>query len=269
MAEIIMVHIDYENIRWRFQDYVEYLTIEDIIQAFKALAEELGELRQMFFYGDWTRRPLDSRKIEEHGYRAVNVLSKVRGADRSDQTMAFRIDDQARDNPNVTTFLIGAGDADYKEVILRCRERGKLIYVLCFGRSASRELFSMTHGVYPLEVRLSLTEKQPKALPTISLLNEAAKRQLLIQKLDNLEKALPYVVRIYFLKLLLPLQQFGETLSEVETFLDQELKENYIDEYSINNPKIPSKQINCLKLNRASSLVSESLVPKDNEKAEP
>ena len=130
MAEIIMAHIDYENIRWRFQDYVEYITIDDIIQAFKSLAEELGKLRQMFFYGDWTRRPQDSRKIEDYGYRAVTVLSKVRGADRSDQTMAFAIDDQARENPDVTTFVLGAGDADYKEVILRCRERGKHIYVL-------------------------------------------------------------------------------------------------------------------------------------------
>lgn len=269
MAEIIMAHIDYENIRWRFQDYVEYITIEDIIQAFKSLAEELGELRQMFFYGDWTRRPEDSRNIEVHGYRAVNVLSKVRGADRSDQTMAFSIDDQARENPDVTAFLIGAGDADYKEVILRCRERGKLIYVLCFGRSASRELFTMTHGVYPLEVRLNLTERQPKALPTLGLLDEPAKRQFLIHKLDSLEKTLPYVVRLYFIKLLLPLKQFGETFNEVESFLDQELQEDYIDEYTMDNPKIPGKQIRCVKLNRDSSMVIEALMPKDNEKAEP
>jgi len=269
MAEIMMVHIDYENIRWQFQDYVEYITIEDIIQAFKSLAEELGELRQMFFYGDWTRRSQDSRKIEDHGYRAVNVLSKVRGADRSDQTMAFGIYDQARDNPEVTTFLIGAGDADYKEVILRCRERGKRIYVLCFGRSASRELFTMTHGVYPLEVRLNLTEKQPKALPPIGFLDRLTKRQLLIQKLDSLEKILPYVVRLYFLKLLLPLKQFGETFREVESFLDQELQEDYIDEYAIDNPKIPGKKLRCIKLNRDSLQVSDALMPKDNEKAEP
>ncbi|OGO19980.1 MAG: hypothetical protein A2Z15_02480 [Chloroflexi bacterium RBG_16_50_11] len=218
MAEIIMAHIDYENIRWRFQDYVEYITVENIIKAFQALAKELGELRQMFFYGDWTRRSGDCRKIEEHGYRAVTVLTKVRGGDRSDQTMAFNIDDQARENKEVTAFLIGAGDADYKEVILRCRERGKRIYVLCFGRSASRELFTMTHGVYPLEVRLNVTEKHPKALPTLSNIDEPAKKEYIIQKLDSLEKILPYVVRLYFIKLLLPIKNMVKHLMRLRNF---------------------------------------------------
>lgn len=268
MAEIIMAHIDYENIRWRFRDYVEYITIEDVIRAFKSLAEELGELRQMFFYGDWTQRSADSRKIEEHGFRAVNVLTKVRGADRSDQTMAFGIDDQARDNQDISAFLIGSGDADYKEVILRCRERGKRIYVLCFGRSASRELFTMTHGVYPLEVRLNLTEKQAQAIPTNELLDEPDKRRLLIQKLDSLEKTLPYVVRLYLIKLMLPMKQYGETFDEAESYLDKELNERYINEYTIDNPKIPGKQLRCIKLNRESSLVNEALTSY-SEKAEP
>lgn len=260
MTEIIMAHIDYENIRWRFRDYVEYITIEDVIKAFKSLADELGDLRQMFFYGDWTRRPDDSRKVEEYGYRAVNVLSKVRGADRSDQTMGFGIYDQARDNPEVTSFLLGAGDADYKEIILRCRERGKRIYVLCFGRSASRELFTMTHGVYPIEVRLNLTEKELPALPTTQILNGMANRQLLIQKLDSIEKTLPYVVRIYLLKLLLPLDQFGETFNEVEQWLDEELREDYLEEYTIDNPKIPGKLLKCIRLNRESEEVKRVLM---------
>jgi hypothetical protein len=269
MSDIIMAHIDYENIRWRFRDYVEYITLEDVIKAFKDLATDLGDLRQMFFYGDWTRRPEDSRKIEDCGYRSVNVLSKIRGSDRSDQTMAFNIDDQARENKEITTFLIGAGDADYKEVILRCRERGKRIYVLCFGRSASRELFTMTHGVYPLEVRLNLTEKQPKALPTMELVDEPAKKQFLIQKLDSLEKTLPYVVRLYFIKLLLPLKKFGETFNEVEHFLDQELIKDYIEEYLIDNPKIPGKKLRCIRLKRDSQNVAKALLPSENEKAEP
>jgi len=127
-TEIVMAHIDYENIRWRFRDYVEYVTLEDVLKAFQSIGNEIGELRQMFFYGDWTRRPQDARKIEDYGFRAVNVLSKVRGADRSDPTMMFAIDDQSREQPEITAFLLGAGDADYKEVILRCRERGKRIY---------------------------------------------------------------------------------------------------------------------------------------------
>ena len=119
MTEIIMAHIDYENIRWRFQDYVEYITVVDIITEFKELGKELGELRQMFFYGDWTRRPQDSRQIEELGCRAITVLSKRGGADQSDQSMSFGIYDRVRDNPEVAAFLLGAGDTDYKEIILQ------------------------------------------------------------------------------------------------------------------------------------------------------
>jgi len=231
MKDIIMAHIDYENIRWRFPDYVEYITVDDIISAFKELGNELGELRQTFFYGDWTRRAQDSRLIEDRGCRAINVLSKRGGADRSDQSMSFGIYDQVRDNPEVTAFLLGAGDADYKEIILRCRERGKHVYVLCFGRSASRELLKMTDGVYPLEVRLNLTEKAFKGLPSPEVADKPAKQQQLIQKLDSPEKAIPYVVRFYFIKLMVPMKYFGETITEAEQFLDQELKQGYIREY--------------------------------------
>ena len=266
--EILMAHVDYENIRWRFRDYVEYITLEDVIQAFESLGRELGELRQMFFYGDWTRRPQDARKIEEHGFRAVNVLSKIHGADRSDLMMSFAIDDQSRENPEITAFLLGAGDADYKEVILRCRERGRRIYTLCFGRSASRELFTMTHGVYPLEVRLHLTDRQPTAIPTQEILDEPNKRRYLIGKIDSLEKTLPDVVRNYLGKLLLPLKQFGETANEVDKFLDRELQEGYLEKYPVDNPKIPGKQVKCLRLKREVPIVAEALLPKNNEEAE-
>jgi len=258
--EILMAHIDYENIRRCFRDYVEYIRLEDILKAFQSIAEEIGELRQMFFYGDWTRRAQDARRIEEHGFRAVNVLSKVHGADRSDPTMMFAIDDQSKEEPGITAFLLGAGDADYKEVILRCRERGKRIYAVCFGRSASRELFTMTERVYPLEVRLNLTERQPIAIPMPEIIDEPGKIHYLIQRIDSLEKALPQVVRNYLRDtILLPLKQFGETSSEVDSFLEQVLQKGYLQEYSVENPKIPNKQVKCLKLRREDPLVREVL----------
>jgi len=268
--EIVMAHIDYENIRWRFRDYVEYVTLEDVLKAFQSIGNELGELRQMFFYGDWTRRPQDARKIEDYGFRAVNVLSKVHGADRSDPTMMFAIDDQSREQPEITVFLLGAGDADYKEVILRCRERGKRIYAACFGRSASRELFKMTEGVYSLEVKLNLTERQPIALPTAEVLDEPSKTAYLIQRIDSLEKTLKEVVRNYLRdKILLPMKQFGETSNEVDRFLDQEIQRGYLDEYSVENPKLPGKQVKCLKLKREHPLVTEALLPTNSEGAKP
>ena len=224
----------------------------------------------MFFYGDWTRRPEDARKIEERGFRAVNVLSKVHGGDRSDPTMMFAIDDQTREQPEITAFLLGAGDADYKEVILRCRECGKRVYAACFGRSASRELFTMTERVYPLEVRLEITERQPTALPTSEIVDEPGKTRYLIQRIDSLEKTLRVVVRNYLRdRILLPIKQFGETSSEVDQFLEQEIPKGYLEEYSAENPKIPGKQVRCLKLRRESPLIADALLPENNGKAEP
>ena len=268
--EIVMAHIDYENIRWRFRDYVEYVTLEDVLKAFQSIGNEIGELRQMFFYGDWTRRPQDARKIEDYGFRAVNVLSKVRGADRSDPTMMFAIDDQSREQTEITAFLLGAGDADYKEVILRCRERGKRIYAACFGRSASRELFTMTERVYPLEVKLKLTDRRPIALPTSEVLDEPSKTRYLIQRIDSLEKTLDEVVRNYLRDtILIPMKQFGETSIEVNRFLDQEIQKGYLDEYDVENPKIPGREVKCLRLKREHPLVTEALLPPNNERAKP
>jgi len=261
---ILMAHIDFENIRWRFREYVEYITLEKLVEAFKSIGEEIGELRQMFFYGDWTRRPQDARKIEELGCRAINVLSKVRGSDRSDPTMMFAIDDQSRQR-EITAFLLGAGDADYKEVVLRCRERGKNVYVVCFGRSAARELFTMTEGVYPLEARLGLKERQ-QTLPTLELIDEQSKRKHFIQRIDSLEKTLDYVVRNYVRdKILLPIKLFGETRKEVDNYLDNELKQGYFKECSIANPKLPGKQVICFKLERDDQLVIDSLTATNEE----
>lgn len=269
--EIIMAHIDWENIRWRFRDYVEYITLEQLIEAFKAIGKEIGELRQMFFYGDWTRRPQEARKIEDCGYRAVNVLSKRHGGDRSDPTMMFAIDDQTREQPEVTAFLLGAGDADYKEVILRCRERGKKIYAVCFGRSASRELFKMTERVYPLEVQLNLTERRPLTLPLPEILEEPNKTDYLIQRIDSLEKALEDVVRNYLRDtILLPMKEFGETPTEVDDFLNDEIEKDYLEEYSVDNPKIPGRKVKCFRLKRDNPLVIQALLPPERRgEAEP
>lgn len=268
--EIIMAHVDYENIRYRFRDYVEYVTLEQVIEAFRTIGREIGELRQMFFYGDWTRRPQDARKIEDYGCRAVNVLSKRHGGDRSDPTMMFGIDDQSREQPEITSFLLGAGDADYKEVILRCRERGKKIYAACFGLSASRELFTMTERVYPLEVQLCLTERQVLTLPLPEVLEESSKTNYLIQRIDSLEKTLEDVVRNYLRDtILLPMKEFGETFIEVDDFLDGEMEKDYLEEYSVANPKIPGRKVKCLRLKRDHPLVIEVLLPPERGEAEP
>jgi len=178
----------------------------------------------------------------------------------------FAIDDQTREQPEITAFLLGAGDADYKEIILRCRECGKRIYAVCFGRSASRELFTMTERVYPLEVQLNLTERQPITLQITSIIDDQSRAHYLIQRMDSLEKTLPEVVRNYLVnKILIPIKQFGETVDGINQFLDQEIQKGYIEEFEVENPKIPGKQVKCVRLKRDEPMVTEALLAQSEE----
>ncbi len=52
--------------------------------------------------------------------------------------------------------------------------------------------------------------------------------------------------------------------------MERELQKGYLDEYSVENPKIPTKQVKCFKLKRESPLVIEVLLPENKSgKAEP
>jgi hypothetical protein len=85
-----MAFIDYENLRQSIsRNFLEKVSAGQIAKAIKALAEELGQFRGGAFFGDWTRRPMDAREIEESGFRAVNILLTRSGKDRSDVPNGF------------------------------------------------------------------------------------------------------------------------------------------------------------------------------------
>lgn len=268
--EVLLGFVDYENLRMAFRNYSEYITIDDIVRAFEGLGKELGDLRTIFFYGDWTRRPQDARRIEDYGHRAKNVLSTRFGKDRSDFPLGFDMYDHAREDREVTAFILGSGDSGYKEAILRCRQFGKRIYVLCFGGSASRELFTLTHGVYPLESRLGLTEKPPLQpwMPGIPMKDEAEVTRALIGVIDSLEKSIPYIVRNYLRdRVLLPKRLFGETWQEVQELLDKAISEGILIPEEVPNPKIEGRTIQIVRLNRGNPTVKEVLPSANSEEA--
>jgi uncharacterized LabA/DUF88 family protein len=268
--EVLLGFVDYENLRMAFRNYSEYITMEDIIRAFEGLGKELGDLRTIFFYGDWTRRPQDARTIEDHGHRAANVLSTRFGRDRSDFPMSFDMYDHAMQDRQITAFILGSGDSGFKEAILRCKQHGKRIYILCFGGSASRELFTLTNGVYPLESRLALTEKPPlqPLMPGIAGKEETEVTRALIATVDSLEKSIPYVVRNYLRdKVLLPRRLFGETSQEVDELLGKAASEGILTLEEIPNPKIRGRTVHIVRLNRTSGTVMEVLPSANNEKA--
>lgn len=114
----VMVFVDYENIRLSLADYfVERVTPAQLVGAFKRVAGERGVHRGSVFFGDWGRRPADAREIEENGAVARLAISKRSGRDRSDTVMMLDLYDAIKEKENITAFVVGAGDADYKEVI--------------------------------------------------------------------------------------------------------------------------------------------------------
>lgn len=261
--EVVYAFVDYENIRMAFRDYVEYITVADVISAFEKQGGELGELRGITFFGDWTRRPQDAHEIENRGYRADMVLSARLGAgkDRSDSRMSFAMDDMSREANDITAYIVGAGDADYKEAILRVRARGKRLYVLSFGSAVSREYFTMTHGVFPLESLLGVTTKSPVQPLLPGPVGEplAIKNQL-IHKIDSLEKTLPYVVKSYLIRsILVPTHIYGETEKEVQEFLNELITEGILLEKDVDNPKRPGVSVKVVALSRENQAVIDAL----------
>ena len=136
------------------------------------------------------------------------------------------------------------------------------MYVLCFGASASREFFTLTQGVFPLEVRLNLTEKAALQAPMPGIKPDKVDLSLteMIRRLDSLEKSLPYVVRNYFRdRILLTSQQFGETAADVDLLLDGACEAKALEEYEVPNPRLPGRTVRAVKLNRDDPVVQGAL----------
>jgi len=81
--------VDWENIRRRLADnYVERVTVRQVMDAIERVAKEVGDLKMVTFYGDFTLRRDDAREI--HGKAKFDYRSVLRspsGRDRTDATM--------------------------------------------------------------------------------------------------------------------------------------------------------------------------------------
>jgi hypothetical protein len=92
--ELVMVFIDYENIRRGLaENFQEQIKPSQIVKTMSDLASEIGEFRGGMAFGDWTLRPEDARAIEEYGFQAYNVLLTRGGKDRSDPPMMLEMYD--------------------------------------------------------------------------------------------------------------------------------------------------------------------------------
>ena len=193
-----MAAIDWENIRRALPNFVESVTPERVSAAFENVAGRFGDYRGGTVFGDWTLRPDEARVFESHGIQAYNVLRSRSGKDRSDPAINLEVYDWVRDRSDIDTFILGSGDSDFQELIRRARNRGNRVVICAFGDTIANELKNMT-PIFPLEAELGLTPKRES--PSLPLgtphADEISKVQAFVNRMDEVERTLPYVVLNY------------------------------------------------------------------------
>jgi len=211
--ELVAIFIDYENIRRgllkHFQkDISKDIGIEQLLKAFSSLADELGTFYEGYVYGDWTLRSEDAHEIEKiQKFRIQMALRSDSKKDRTDPVMNFALDDFFREKNEINNIIIGAGDADYCEVVRRGNRIPKNIFISAVSLQTAPELISIAKAFYPIEQRLGLKPIDPNELAeAIAKLDpdEVKRWKPLIHQLFIAESRLPYVVRSHFIKQYIP-----------------------------------------------------------------
>ena len=254
--ETVLAFVDYENIRISLREgFVESVSIPQLIDGIRNVAQIIGDLRGIRVYSDWTLRGHEAREFQECACTIVHVLRKRSGSDRTDMRMAFEIDDVTREQPDISACLIVSGDAHFTEVILRGTERGRKMHLCAVSTTAARELLGQVEGFYPLEGVLDLTAIEPPVpLLRAPQLEEGLIR--FIQRLQRLEQGLPHVVKNYFRDTIMAqTTDWGETTQERDDFIERATADGVIEQYEIPNPRIVGRNVTCVRLIRDNPIV--------------
>lgn len=256
----VLVAIDWENIRRALPNFKEQVGPEQVCKAFEEVATRFGDYRGGTVFGDWTLRPDDARAFEDHGLQAYNVLRSRSGKDRSDPAIILEVYDWVRDRIDINTFVLGSGDSDFKELIRRARHHGKKVAICALGNTIASELKTMT-PIFPLEAELSLTPKTllTPSLPGFPKGEEVDRWKLFINRLDSVERQLPYIVLNYLKTIVSPAWGVGVTESEKDAYLQDAISEGVVEVYEVVNPKLPGRTTSAIRLNREHEIVRRSL----------
>jgi hypothetical protein len=262
--ELVMVFIDYENIRRGLaENFQEQIKPSQIVKTMSDLASEIGEFRGGMAFGDWTLRPEDARAIEEYGFQAYNVLLTRGGKDRSDPPMMLEMYDAMHEKPQISAFIVGSGDSGFKEIVRRGRERGKRMYICAVGLTIAREFLTLSSGVFPLKDRLGLTPKAEATILGKPLASVTRDWSPFVRRLNSLEGALPHVICNYLINSILEASMgCGDTKEEKQQFLEEAASTGLIEFYDVPNPKLPSRTVRACRLKREATIVIEILSKK-------
>jgi uncharacterized LabA/DUF88 family protein len=260
-------YVDWENIRRRLSDnYIEKVTINQVMDAIRKIANEIGQLRQGKFYGDFTLRREEAREIERKpNFAFRNVLRSTSGKDQADITIVSDLMEAVLTQHDYDSILLCSGDGGFSEPIRRASVRSIKIYVCAVGIDVSPDLSSLA-PVYPIEKYLDTKlSRKVSDQPVLSGLSpkEMVRWSKFISILDSLESKLPFVALGYFHKsIMLSYNLGGQTNDDRWSNIESAKEADIVVIETVDNPVRPGFKMRVLKLNRNNSLVKEVLARK-------
>ena len=259
--------IDWENIRRRLGDnYTEKVSIDQVMEAIKKVASEIGQLRQATFYGDFTLRREEARVIERKThFRIRNVLRSLRGIDQTDPVLITELTEVIFTPHDFDSILLCSGDYHYCEPIRKASIRGIKVYICAVGLDVSADLASLA-PFYPIEryLDIPLTRKVPgQQILTGLSPKDIAHWAKFVSIIDSMESTLPFIALSYFHKdIMLSYNLGGQTHDDRWAYLESTRESEIIGMEQIDNPARPGFKMRVIKLNRVNPIVKEILARK-------
>lgn len=259
--------IDWENIRQRLSDnYIEKVSVDQVMEAIKKVANEIGVLRQATFYGDFTLRRDEARIIERKPlFRYRNVLRSRRGKDQTDPVLITELVETIFTPHDFDSILLCSGDSHYCEPVRKASIQGIKVYICAVGPDVSPDLMSLA-PLYPigryLDIPLTRKMLEQRVLTGLSP-KDIAHWAKFVSILDSIESALPFVALSYFHKdIMLSYNLGGQIQDDRWAYIESAREAGIVNIEQIDNPTRPGYQMRIIKLNRDNLIVKEILARK-------
>ncbi len=241
-------------------------SIDQVMEAISKIANEIGELRQATFYGDFTLRREEARDIERKPrFRIRNVLRARSGRDQTDPILITELMEIIYTPRDFDSILLCSGDSHYCEVIRKASIKGVKVYICAVGADASPDLTSLA-PLYPIEkyLDIQLTRRMPGQQPLTGLSpKDLARWVKFVTILDSVESTLPFVSLSYFYKqIMLSYLIGGQTQDDRWAYIESARESEIITIEKIDNPTRPGFKMSVIKLNREDPVVKEILIRK-------
>ncbi len=104
-------------------------------------------------YASWSKHRFESFTLYNYGIELVEIPEADFLPNKKGNDIRLSIDavEIALTNPNITTFVLVSGDADFSALVYRLKSLGKSVYAIARLRSSSYELISSVDKFIPYE----------------------------------------------------------------------------------------------------------------------